>query len=81
MRAWIRDNRTPGRYEVIAYVGRKRESTNTWSRRRDAEENARDVLALGYSHKHGASYTQVEVVDHINRMLIFKMTAPRKRYG
>lgn len=81
MAAFTPHRSTPGRYEVIAYIGRKRERLHTWSRRRDAEENAADILAHGFSNRHATTFDRVEVFDRVNRQPIYINRQPRKRYG
>lgn len=81
MRQLIPDSEVPGRYEVSAYVGSKVETPHTWSRRRDAEENAADILALGYSERFARRYDRVQVTDQLNRTMIYLSAQPRKRYG
>lgn len=77
----VPDRPVPGRYEVIGFVGRKSELVHRWTSRREAEENAEDLISEGYSQKWGERFTKVQVMDRINRTLLFEQSRAVKRYG
>lgn len=77
----VPDFPTPGRYAVLAATKNAGATftLNTWSRRRDAEENARDCLAGGRGP--AGTWRLIHVFDFSNRTFIYTVTRPRKSYG
>lgn len=74
----IPDERIPGRYLVIGYVGSKEEHLHTWQLRSHAERIAGVLIAEGRSELSGKRFDRITVEDQVNRTVIWEWKQPAK---
>ena len=77
----IQHRPTPGRYQVVGYVGARRDPLHRYSTRTAAQTVAPRILTEGFSVAYEASYTKVEVIDRVTGQVIWAETKAKKHYG
>jgi hypothetical protein len=80
-RRTIPDAETPGRYQLIGFVGKRSERLHTYARRSRAQRVAATILNEGYSTAYEQGWTKVQVYDRVNRLVVYEETKARKSYG